>query len=108
MTPSIPTRSEILDLVVTLCDDANDAELDEIPYADVESASIGIGLSVPTPVIRMVRELGFLVGPRGAGPTRTRGYRSSSNDRWFGPGSSPTCGGSGGDSITGMAGQVEY
>ena len=36
---------------------------------------------------------------------KVRGFRTSSNDRWFGPGSSPTHGGSGHEQINGFAGQ---
>lgn len=37
---------------------------------------------------------------------KVRTFQTSSNDRWFGPGSSPTCGGSGWEQIAGFAGQV--
>lgn len=36
---------------------------------------------------------------------RTRGFTTSSNDRWWGPGSSPSHGGSGWEQINGFAGQ---
>lgn len=39
-------------------------------------------------------------------PRRIRGVRTSSNDRWFGPGSSPCHGGSGYEQINGFAGQI--
>lgn len=35
----------------------------------------------------------------------TRGFNTNSHDRWFGPGSCPTHGGSGWEQITGMAGR---
>jgi len=38
-------------------------------------------------------------------PNKTRGFQTSSHDRWYGPGSSPTHGGSGWEEITGMAGR---
>lgn len=106
MNASTPSRSDVMDLIVELGDEAYLGDTDTIPYAEVEARSLEIGLSVPTPVIRGLRELGILVGPRAAGPTRTRGYRSSSNDRWWGPGSSASHGGSGGGQITGFAGRV--
>jgi hypothetical protein len=37
---------------------------------------------------------------------RVRGYTTSSNDRWYGLGSSPCHGGSGGEQITGFAGRA--
>lgn len=36
---------------------------------------------------------------------RVRGFGTSSHDRWFGPGSSPSHGGSGWEQISGFAGQ---
>lgn len=36
---------------------------------------------------------------------KMRGFDSNDHDRWYGPGSSPTHGGSGWEQITGMAGQ---
>lgn len=38
-------------------------------------------------------------------PVKARGFNTSSNDRWYGPGSSPSHGGSGWEEITGMAGR---
>lgn len=38
-------------------------------------------------------------------PPSFRGFRTSSNDRWYGPGSSPTHGGSGWEQVSGFAGQ---
>ena len=63
-----------------------------------------LGLSLPTPVIRGLKEYGFTMVER---PTekRVRGYRTSSHDRFFGPGSSPSHGGSGWEQIAGFAGQ---
>jgi hypothetical protein len=40
-------------------------------------------------------------------PRRVRGHLSSSHDRWFGPGSSKTAGGSGWMVISGFAGTPE-
>lgn len=45
---------------------------------------------------------GLTLCPR-APERRVRGFTTSSNDRWYGPGSSPTHGGSGGDQIEGWA-----
>jgi hypothetical protein len=48
---------------------------------------------------------GFKLAQRGK-QKRTRGFNTSSHDRWYGPGSSPTHGGSGWEEITGMAGRT--
>ena len=37
---------------------------------------------------------------------RVRGFTSNPHDRWFGPGSSPTGGGSGWEQISGFAGRI--
>ena len=39
-------------------------------------------------------------------PKRVRGFTTSSQDRYFGPGSSKSHGGGGGDSLIGIAGQA--
>jgi len=36
---------------------------------------------------------------------QVRGFRSNPHDRWYGPGSSRTCGGSGYEQISGFSGQ---
>lgn len=38
--------------------------------------------------------------------TKVRGFTTSSNDRWYGPGSSPCHGGSGYEQINGFAGRA--
>lgn len=38
-------------------------------------------------------------------PKKVRGFNTSSHDRWYGPGSCPTSGGSGWELISGFAGQ---
>jgi hypothetical protein len=47
---------------------------------------------------------GFTLAERRA-PKRCRGFNTNSHDRWYGPGSSKTHGGSGWEEITGMAGR---
>lgn len=63
-----------------------------------------IGHSVPTLVIRSLKAYGFTPGVR-CPEKRVRTISSSNHDRWFGPGSSPTHGGSGWEQITGFAGR---
>ena len=55
-------------------------------------------------VIAKLQELGLDYAGREV-PKKVRGFQTSSNDRWFGPGSSPTSGGSGWEQIAGFAGQ---
>ena len=62
------------------------------------------GQSVPTYVIRELRDWGLTMVPREP-EKHVRGFTSNSHDRWSGPGSSPTHGGSGWEQINGFAGQ---
>lgn len=56
-------------------------------------------------LLRMELEsYGFKLANR-AKPSSARGFRTSSQDRWFGPGADKTHGGSGQDEITGMCGR---
>ena len=63
-----------------------------------------LGLSIPTPVIRGLKDYGFQMVER---PTekKVRGFRSNSHDRWSGPGACKSYGGSGWEQINGFAGQ---
>ena len=63
-----------------------------------------LGQSVPVYVIRGLKALGFTMKPREV-YKHIRGFTTNSNDRFFGPGSSPSHGGSGHEQITGLAGQ---
>lgn len=53
---------------------------------------------------RELESWGFTLTERGK-PRSHRGFNANDNDRWYGPGSSPSHGGSGWSEITGMAGQ---
>ena len=55
-------------------------------------------------VIRGLKAYGFTMEER-VPERRVRGFRTSSNDRFFGPGADKMHGGSGYENITGMAGQ---
>lgn len=55
-------------------------------------------------IIHELKSYGFTMATR-VPPKKVRGYQTSSHDRWFGPGSSKTHGGSGWEQITGLAGQ---
>ncbi len=63
-----------------------------------------LGLSIPTPVIRGLKAYGFSMSERQV-ERRVRTISSSNHDRWYGPGSCKTHGGSGWEQIAGFAGQ---
>lgn len=73
-------------------------------YAEADVIAILIGHGVPTLVIRALKEYGFEQDERPV-PKYVRGFQSNSHDRWYGPGSSPSHGGSGWEQINGLAGQ---
>jgi hypothetical protein len=74
-------------------------------FTYMEADTIGKGLKVATyVVIDGLKEFGFTYEGR-ASEKRVRGYRTSSLDRWFGPGASKSHGGSGHEQICGFAGQ---
>lgn len=81
-----------------------DEERSHVTYEEVVELSEAMGQSVPTNVIHELQTWGIQVGARPA-VRRVRGFQTSSNDRWFGPGSAPTSGGSGWEQIAGFAGQ---
>lgn len=54
-------------------------------------------------VIKEMKRQGLMVAEREIG-RHMRGFRTSSNDRWFGPGSLESHGGSGAESMNGFAG----
>jgi hypothetical protein len=64
-----------------------------------------LGFSLPTPAIRGLKEYGFAMVERPS-ERRIRTISSSSHDRWFGPGSSRSHGGSGWEQVAGFAGRV--
>lgn len=53
-------------------------------------------------IIRDLRSYGFTMAQREKA-VRVRGFRTSSHDRWYGPGAERTFGGSGQDQILGFA-----
>ncbi len=54
---------------------------------------------------RELESYGLKLAPRPKGK-KMRGHTTNDNDRWYGPGSSPTHGGSGWEQINGMSGQT--
>jgi hypothetical protein len=73
-------------------------------FEEASEAADDLGLHV-SQVIRELKSYGFSYEGR-AKERRIRGFTTSSHDRWFGPGASPTHGGSGWEQINGFSGQV--
>lgn len=82
----------------TLADD-----LETLPFKECESLAERVGIHVGT-IIAMVKSYGISIGSREV-PKAVRGFKSSSHDRWYGPGSCKTHGGTGEEQITGFAGR---
>ena len=71
-----------------------------------ELKCLNYSLSRPTKdVLAELRDLGLTLELR-VEERKFRTFSTSPHDRWFGPGSSPTHGGSGWEQIGGMAGQA--
>lgn len=80
-----------------------DDERTEFSYLDIQALVQSLRISHRE--IRLALEArGFKLADRPK-ERRVRGVRTSSHDRWFGPGSAPTHGGSGWEQICGFAGQ---
>jgi len=75
----------------------------EFSFVEAEKLSKDVGIHVST-IIRLGQEAGLSYSGRET-VKRVRGFTTSSNDRWFGPGSSNSHGGSGWEQISGFAGQ---
>lgn len=89
--------------VETLVEQTLADELTMVPFQECESLSMTVGLHVGS-IVAMVKEYGLAVGPRSV-PRSVRGFKTSSHDRWYGPGACMTHGGSGAEQITGFAGR---
>jgi hypothetical protein len=72
-------------------------------FHEAEELAEALKLSCPTPVIRGLREYGLIMEERPV-TKRVRGFTSSNHDRYYGPGSSSSHGGSGWEQISGFAG----
>lgn len=81
-----------------------DNDQEEFSFEAAEELAAELGVPV-TGVVRGLKDFGFAMIPR-ASAKRVRGFQTSSHDRWFGPGSSPTHGGSGWEQIGGFGGQA--
>ena len=80
---------------------------DRTSFSYAEACALAEVLCVhESAVIRELRSYGLSYLGRPVESRRVRGFTTSSNDRWFGPGSSPSHGGSGWEQVIGFAGQV--
>ena len=70
-------------------------------FEEAEALSDEVGVHAYV-VVRELKAVGFEMEPR-VSERRVRGFNTSSHDRWYGPGSCPTHGGSGWVQITGFA-----
>ncbi len=82
-----------------------DEDRTEFTFVEADRVARGLGLSVATSVIRQLKGYGFTMASR-VEPPRVRGFLTSSHDRFYGPGSCPTHGGSGWEQIAGFAGRA--
>jgi len=88
---SAPEYKDIPSFVEYCLDD----EIEEYTHEDL--LALAYRLRQPTRVVRVqLAEYGLKLRERPV-ERRMRGFRTSSHDRWFGPGSCPTHGGSGFD-----------
>jgi len=81
-----------------------DNDRETFSFSEAEKLGRCLGYPSPLPAIRALKEYGLQMVPRPV-PKKVRGFRTSSHDRWYGPGSSSTHGGSGWEQITGFGGQ---
>lgn len=74
-------------------------------FTQADLATLNENLGIPTRILRLAIEAeGYkLVAP--AKPQTCRTFQSNPHDRWYGPGSSASHGGSGHEQINGFAGR---
>ncbi len=80
-----------------------DDERSSFTFEEATEVSEDVGVHVST-VIKLLKSYGFAYVERPVAK-HVRGFTTSSNDRYFGPGSSKSHGGSGHEQIAGWAGQ---
>jgi hypothetical protein len=82
------------------------AELDIFNHLDLLELGRNLRTS-PSKLRKVLEGYGLKLAVREP-PKQVRGFKTSSHDRWFGPGSCKTHGGAGGPSINGFATQAGY
>lgn len=74
-----------------------------VSFATLSALAEELGLALAA-VVALAKAAGLDVGPRPVAKA-SRGFTANSHDRWSGPGSCATHGGSGWEQISGFAGQ---
>ena len=77
---------------------------DDVPsFSHIDAAALAFNLEASiVDIIKTLKDYGMTMKPREPAK-RVRGFTTSSNDRWYGPGSQATHGGAGIDSSSGRA-----
>ncbi len=101
---ALPTKAELDSAVLILGEELLDNERTSFTFAEAEALANALGYSVATPVIRSLKAIGFSMDERKP-ERRVRTVSSNPHDRWHGPGSCASHGGSGWEQISGFAGQ---
>src|SRR5512137_225140 len=99
---SKPTAAQVEEAVLSLALEVEGDERKVVSFEECDEVAETLGCHASV-VTRAIRALGFEIVRES--PRRVRTISSNSNDRWFGPGSCPTHGGSGTDQISGFAGE---
>ncbi len=99
-----PDPKIVSDALEEFCDELLGNDRTSFTFGEAEKLAIELGFSLAAPVIKGLKDRGLSMDER-TPPRRVRGFHSNSNDRWYGPGSCPTSGGSGWEQISGFAGQ---
>jgi hypothetical protein len=102
-TPPAPTSEAFKTIITEFVDFLLGDERTSFTFAEAEELAADLGYSLPTAVIHALKAAGLDMEERGVA-RRIRTISSNSNDRWYGPGSCPTHGGSGWEQISGFAG----
>lgn len=101
------TANEILSraraAITLFVEEKTDNDETNFSFEEAEAVAEESGIHVSS-VVQAVKGYGLTMMERPV-EKRVRGFRTSSNDRFFGPGSSPMHGGSGAEQINGFAGQ---
>jgi len=102
MTIAHDLQAAITSEVSSLVEDLLDNDETEAPWHLLDSIAAELGCATYA-VIDEAKRQGLSVGQRGT-VKRVRTISSNSHDRWSGPGSCPTHGGSGWQQVAGFAG----
>jgi len=95
-----PEFASVEDFVQFMMDSDRDT------FTTSELVKLHLYTGIYNTTLRIMLE-GYGLNLKGVTPQRdVRTFSSNPHDRWYGPGSSPTHGGGGGDQITGIAGRA--